>query len=80
MLASDVGEAACGVRRPGECYAFDLGADRRERRADAVAAIEKSGEPSCGNRLPRRGDERPKPARTHIAAGVRSAAEHNLVP
>ena len=56
MLLRDIGEPARDVRPSGKHYAFDLGADCRERSANIVGAIEKSGEAGVGNCLAGRVD------------------------
>ena len=76
VLIGDIGEAAGDIRPSGEHHALDLRADRGQRGTDVVAAIEKCREASVGNRLARRGDERPKPAGTDITSGARRAGEH----
>jgi len=56
MLAGDIGEPPRDVRPTGKHHRFDLGADGRERSADIVGAIEKSGEAGVGNCLAGRVD------------------------
>ena len=41
VLAGHIGEAARDIRSAGEHHAFDLRANRGQRRTDVVAAIEK---------------------------------------
>ena len=77
MLSCDVGKTAGDIRPTGERDTLDFRADRRQSGTDIVATIEKRGEPGLGNRLAYRGDKRPKPARTHITAGIRRADEHH---
>lgn len=77
MLPCDVGKTAGDIRPTGERDTLDFRADRRQSGTDIVATIEKRGEPGLGNRLAYRGDKRPKPARTHITAGIRGAGEHD---
>ena len=57
----DVGETTGNVGAAGEDDALDLGADRRQRRAGSLAAIEEGGEIGIRDGLARRRDERPKP-------------------
>lgn len=77
VLCCEIGKTAGDVHPAGKNHAFDLRADRRQRRADAVATIEQRREPSLRDRLARRGNERRKPPRPGIAAGIRRAGEHN---
>lgn len=77
MLSCDVGKTAGDIRPTGERDTLDFRADRRQSGTDIVATIEKGGEPGPGNCLASRGDKRPEPARTHIAAGIRRAGEHD---
>ena len=77
MLARDIGEPARDVRPAGEYHTFDLRPDRRQRGADIVRAIEKSGEAGLGNRIARRRDNFTKPARPDVAAGTRRADQYH---
>ena len=55
MLLRDVGKTAGHICTAGEDNPFDFRSDRRERRADIVAAIEKGGAGDIGDGLSRRG-------------------------
>src|SRR5438105_9991834 len=61
VLPRDVGETSGDIRPASENNAFDLLADRCQRRTDIVAAIEEGGASGIGNGLARRCDERPEP-------------------
>lgn len=77
MLPRDVGKTAGHIRTAYENNTFNLRPDRRQRRADIGAAIEKGEESCLRDRLPRRGDERYEPTRANIAAGIRCAGEND---
>ena len=77
MLPCNIAESAGDICPADEHDAFDLQADRRQRGADVVTAIEKGGEPGPWNGLARRGDERPEPPRAHITAGVGRAGQND---
>ena len=77
VLPRDIGKPVGDIRPAGENNAFDFRADRRQRGADIVAAVEEGGAPRLGDGLACRGDERLEPARTHIAAGIRRAGERD---
>ena len=80
MLRRNVGKAAGDIRPADEDNTLDFRADCCQRGADIVAAIEESRKPRLGNGLARRRDERPKPARPHIATRSRRADKHHLAP
>ena len=79
VLLGDIGKTAGYVRPAIKDYTFHFRSDRRQRGADIVAAIEKSGKPGVGNSVARRRDKRPEPARTGISTGIRRAKKQHCL-
>ena len=80
MLLGNVGKAAGDIGPARKNDALNLGADRRQRRSSAIAAVEKDRELGLGDRRACRLHESCKPARTDIAAGVGRAGEDDRPP
>lgn len=76
-MPRDAGEPAGCVDPADEDDPFDFRPERRQRRADTVAAIEQGRAPGRRYRLARRLDDRLEPTRTGITASIGRAGEHD---
>ena len=77
VLAGDVGEPARDIRPAGEHNSLDLRADRRQRGAGLLAAIEDRRAVGLGRRLARRLGQGTEPAGPDVNAGFGGAQKHD---